>query len=81
MNGTLGPGGIVLLALLFGEFPRISTRSEGPENIAILPSRKELASSPRKDMENNMANMHVNVAIGSSKHHQSTSLTMTGTKS
>jgi len=63
MNDTLGPEGLVPSALVFGDYPKVTTRSENPSLKAELRSRAQMATVARKEMERLMANMKVKRAL------------------
>lgn len=66
MNDTLGPEGLVPSALVFGEFPRVFTKSETPSERLTLKERASIAQSARKEMGKIMAEMRVRRGL----HHR-----------
>ena len=63
MNDTLGPEGLVPSALVFGEFPKVYTRSETPAQRPMLEDRASVALCARKEMERIMAEMRTKRAL------------------
>lgn len=63
MNDTLGPEGLVPYPLVFGEFPKVHTKSETPNERAVLASRAKLAHVARTKMEKHMAELRVKRAL------------------
>lgn len=63
MNDSLGPEGLVPSLLVFGEYPKVATRSEIPTTKLTLGERSKVAVIARKEMERIMAQMRVSRAL------------------
>eukprot|EP00737_Agarophyton_chilense_P000247 gb/GEZJ01000282.1/.p1 GENE.gb/GEZJ01000282.1/~~gb/GEZJ01000282.1/.p1 ORF type:complete len:768 (+),score=79.54 gb/GEZJ01000282.1/:1785-4088(+) len=63
MNDTLGPEGLVPSALVFGEFPNITSKSETPTPRASALSRAAIAATAREEMSQIMERMRVRRAL------------------
>ena len=63
MNDTLGPEGYVPSVLVFGEYPRVHTKSEKPPPKKTLSERSKIAALARKECESIMAKMKVDRAL------------------
>ena len=66
MNDTLSPEGLVTFALVFGEFARIFTKSETPNERSVLVSRSKVAKTARNEMGKRMAEVRVRRALKNS---------------
>lgn len=67
MNNTLGPEGLVPVALVFGEYPSTRVLGEPPAQRLSLESRAKLAEAARNEMQYQMAKLRINRAL----RHQS----------
>ena len=65
MNDTLGPEGLVPSALVFGESPKVYTKSETPDERAVPAIRAKLAHTARSQMAKHMAELRVKRALNS----------------
>lgn len=63
MNDTLGPEGLVPSALVFGEFPKVHTRSEAPDQRASAANQAKIANAARFEMQNHMSSLRVSRAL------------------
>lgn len=65
MNDTLGPNGVVPSSLVFGEHPRVFTKSETMTKRPTLYERAHIAIEARQEMEKHMAQIRIKCAL----HH------------
>lgn len=63
INDTLGPEGYVPSSLVYGEFPKMVTKSEVPDPRAALASRAKMLSIPRQAVDEHMAKLRVERAL------------------
>ena len=59
MSDMLGPEGLVLTDLVFGEYLPINIKSETPSSCALLAKRAEIANTAGREMEKVMAKLRV----------------------
>lgn len=65
LNDTLCPEGLVPSGIVFGEFPSTLIYTDGTAYPrASLESRAHIATAARKEMEQHMAKLKVNRALG-----------------
>lgn len=63
MNDTIGPEGYVSSALVFGEYPRIFTKSEIPTPRDTALSRAKMVNIARDEVSKIMARLRVDRAL------------------
>ena len=63
VNDTLGPEGLLHSAIVFREFRKVYTKSETPDERAVLASRAKLAHNARAQMAKHMAELWVKRAL------------------
>ena len=63
MNDPLGPEGIVPSVLVFGEYPKVNTKSETPSKRPTLQERATIAKIARDEMERPMEQLRVARAL------------------
>eukprot|EP00171_Calliarthron_tuberculosum_P005792 IDg5792t1 len=63
MNDTLGPEGIVPSSLVFGEYPKVYTTSETPQQRPSIAERAKMLHTARIEMQKHMAKSRIARAL------------------